>query len=63
MSNHAIVFYPPRSPCGGGTGVAGTGPQLATQSRDDREIVLDLSAHPKHDEALSLLRGRVTSAG
>lgn len=27
------------------------------KSWDDREIVLDLSAHPKHDEALCFLRG------
>lgn len=32
----------------------------ARSGGDDREIVLDLSAHPKRDEVLYFHRGRVT---
>lgn len=32
-------------------------PQLAAQTRADREIVLDLSTHPKHDKAPCFLKG------
>ena len=59
LSVHVIFLYPRAHPMEVAPGAVegGTWPQLAAQSRDDREIVLDLSAHPKHDEALCFLRG------
>lgn len=55
---------PPRSWSRGGTGRhAGRYGASAghTKNMNDREIVLDPSAHPEYDEALCFLRGRVTS--
>lgn len=54
-----MFFYPRTYPLevvvGGVRG--GAGPQLAAQSKDDRDIVLNLSIHPKHDEVLYCLTG------
>lgn len=54
-----MFFYPRANPLEVAVGgmLGGAGPQLAAQSKDDRDIVLNLSVHPKHDEVLYCLTG------